>query len=261
MMDETIGGCYEEIEKMKIIPEIEPFEFDVVKAVDAYRQYWKPEKVQVVLLAESHVKTKAEEFKIELKEEHLRDLKKLNPTKEYPKNYVRFVYCLGYGENDILSNHVNNNRGTWQYWKIFAACASHESCEVLKTKTKRIGTRMENKIGILKKLMERGIWLVDASIVAINNEKSEKKKKIMQTCWEKYIKPLLTKLNPKWIICIGTGVKNSLDDNKLEEGLSKFCRKRNVKLEQVPQPQTHIEGGYSPYLDKIGNIVNSVQNL
>jgi hypothetical protein len=43
---------------------------------------------------------------------------------DYPTRYVRFVYCLGYGENDLLDIDLENNTGTPQYWKIFSSCVA-----------------------------------------------------------------------------------------------------------------------------------------
>ena len=44
---------------------------DVVKQVEEYRQFWKPEKVKVALLAESHVYTDSTWFETKLNSEIL----------------------------------------------------------------------------------------------------------------------------------------------------------------------------------------------
>jgi len=37
-----------------------------------------------------------------------------------PTDFVRLVYCLGYGENELLDGGlVPGNGGTWQYWDLF----------------------------------------------------------------------------------------------------------------------------------------------
>ena len=84
--------------------------FEIVKMVHDYRLYFKPEKVKTVLLAESHVYTSDDDFQSELPSDYLSG---------YPKKYVRFVYCLGYGENELLNKPVPKNSGTPEFWKIF----------------------------------------------------------------------------------------------------------------------------------------------
>ncbi len=50
-----LRACYDELRKI-LGHGIE--EYDSVELVEEYRQYWKPEKTRVVLLAESHVFTR-----------------------------------------------------------------------------------------------------------------------------------------------------------------------------------------------------------
>lgn len=71
--------------------------YDVVKQVDEYRNYWRPVKVNAILLAESHVYTSDEDFKIEM---NYSGFSSLNPC--YPRKFVRFVYCIGYSESRLL---------------------------------------------------------------------------------------------------------------------------------------------------------------
>src|SRR5271166_1129220 len=93
----------------------EPFE--VLERVEQHRVYWRPLKPSVVLLAESHVYTTADELR-----------RSLRPTVELPKGvprgFVRLVYCLGYGENELLDERIAKNSGTAQFWKIFKSCVT-----------------------------------------------------------------------------------------------------------------------------------------
>lgn len=70
----------------------------VVKRVEEYRQYWKPDETNVALLAESHVYTNEEDYEIECNPSILH---RIIPA--YPLHFVRFVYCLGYGEDFLLT--------------------------------------------------------------------------------------------------------------------------------------------------------------
>ena len=79
------------------VPQVEIDSLDVVKKVEHYRRFWKPDYTKVVLLAESHVYTNNEDFEIKTDRSFLQKLPAV-----YPSRFVRFVYCLGYGENEIL---------------------------------------------------------------------------------------------------------------------------------------------------------------
>lgn len=47
----------------KYVPQDAPIDsVEVVKQVEQYRQFWKPEEIKVVLLAESHVYTKRQDY-------------------------------------------------------------------------------------------------------------------------------------------------------------------------------------------------------
>ncbi len=58
---ETLEEAYHEVER-NLSSHIEPLES--VQLVEEYRRYWMPEKVRVVLLAESHVFTSDEDRRI-----------------------------------------------------------------------------------------------------------------------------------------------------------------------------------------------------
>ncbi len=92
---------------------VEPFES--VATVYRHRAYWKPAQVKVVLLAESHLFTPAKELANTV------DLSAFGYP-EAPREYARFVYCLGYGEDGIVQGRVVKNAGTWQFWRLFHAC-------------------------------------------------------------------------------------------------------------------------------------------
>ena len=184
----------------------------VVKTVHDFRQFWKPHQVKVVLLAESHVYTGDSEQKISFDPSSL-----LLPI-NYPRYFVRFVYCLGYGENDLLVQSIENNPGTWQYWELLYSCLNDVKnnnwnfSPVLKGGTKNLDQRIRYKIQLLNNLKESGIWLIDASIVGINEGKSSNKKRIIKLCWEYYIHDLIKSINPQEVIIIGETVKSVIED-------------------------------------------------
>jgi len=205
----------------------------VVKEVEEYRQFWKPDEINVILLAESHVYTDEQDYKIKCRRTFIN---KIIPN--YPLHFVRFVYCLGYGENGLLERKVRNNRtGTWQFWKIFSSCVAENEHnlgfeKVLKTKTPLLLRRLSNKVNILKKMKEKGIWLLDASIVGLYRSgiKNYKKivKRIVEICWKNYLLNIINESQPKHIIVIGKGV---------EDILGSELRKTKIPFTTVLQPQ------------------------
>jgi len=103
---------------------IEPFE--AALEVERVRYMWKPENVRLIVLAESHVWTSLDDLNLTV-----------NMSGENKPLYGRFVYCLGYGENDILSERpTTKNSGTPQYWRLFHDLVygpDHKHDHILKT--------------------------------------------------------------------------------------------------------------------------------
>jgi hypothetical protein len=141
----------------------EPIE--VLQRVEEHRQYWRPDKVRVLLLAESHVYTAASELARGLR-------RTLELPAGLPTGFVRLVYSLGYGENELLDERVGNNVGSPQFWKIFKSCVTRVGevvdCSSLQ-RSPNTGAvlRLRSKLAVLEALRVRGVWLVDASVVAL----------------------------------------------------------------------------------------------
>jgi len=175
-----------------------------VELVEAYRRYFKPENVRIVLLAESHVFTHDSDRKI--------PTSPLPHLVGYPDRYARFVYCLGYGERS-LTNSIDHPRrdGTPQFWKIFYSCCNPiTSADDFHPILGKTGTvqRVRNKIELLQQMKERGIWLVDASIVALykDGKKIPRMFDALKGSWRSYTREVVLSANPEHVICIGKGV-------------------------------------------------------
>jgi hypothetical protein len=137
--------------------------------VEEYRQFWRPDEINIVLLAESHVFTDKQDYEISCDSSILHEI-----IADYPLRFVRFVYCLGYGEDELLTKWRTDrkNTGTPQYWKIFSSCVAENENDlgfhaILKTKTPSSIQRLRNKIEVLQEMKEKGMWLSDASIVGL----------------------------------------------------------------------------------------------
>lgn len=210
------------------ILEIEPF--CIVKSVDDHRNFWKPEKVRILLLAESHVYTPMTEYN------HVMRYDRFPELNGCPKNYVKLVYCLGYGERNFSG--VNSKSGTPPFWKIFVSCTQEnfnsEFKKILLGKTKNQNQRLRNKICLLESLKEKGIWLLDASIVAINDtfKPSPKiKKEILKISWEQYISKVIKEIQPEKIMVVGKGVSNDLEEE---------LKKTRIDIGEQPQPNSYL---------------------
>ncbi len=94
-----LRNCYDQLRNI-FKDNIEPYES--VELVEKYRQYWKPTKVKVVLLAESHVFTTDADRKIKIQT--------ISGLNGYPTEYAKFVYCLAYGEKNLTKSPVHPKR-------------------------------------------------------------------------------------------------------------------------------------------------------
>ena len=212
---------------------VEPFESILV--VYRHRLYWRPARVKVVLLAESHVFTPLEELSntVDLSDFGFRDA---------PRDYVRFVYCLGYGEDATVNGRVGKNTGTWQFWKLFYACVNGvEDGEifslVLKNGTPNAIERIRNKLRVLTEMKRRGIWLVDSSLLALyvpSGKKADPKSMdyAITESWTSFWHEELRRLQPNHAICVGVGVHSKLKDrlSGVFSGGVSFIEQPNARL-------------------------------
>jgi hypothetical protein len=146
-----------------------------------YYDYWRPDEVKVILLAESHAHTN---------QDRAFDGPKFNRTLlkdayDGPCDFISLVYCLAYGENESLTPSMKdkNNKGTTQFWTLFAAIdrgvdhvapckpgkdfASPFAADVLKGGGLPFEERLRAKLKILENLKRRGIWLLDGTYISI----------------------------------------------------------------------------------------------
>jgi hypothetical protein len=131
-----------------------------LRAVEAWRAVWRPDRIKVLLLAESHVAEAPGDADIRVQLPPT-----LRPQRQLPALYVRLVYCLGYGDDSVCFPPPSvRNTGTKDYWEIFeriAAATSGHSGALLPAHP------LARKIAILEQLASRGIWLEDASPLGI----------------------------------------------------------------------------------------------
>jgi hypothetical protein len=151
--------------------------------VERLRLVWRPERVRVLVLAESHVWTSRDE---------------VGGRVRYPNGketgFARFVYCLGYGEPDLVEPPIAPNRGTPQFWKLFhdtvyRPTTSHTP--LMRSSETCWQKRVQSKLDLLEKMQNAGTWLVDASVSALyrNGIKPSKDEfnAVLRACWESHI--------------------------------------------------------------------------
>jgi len=207
MLDmDNLYEAYENIKKI-LGKKIEPFES--VKLVQEYREFWKPERVKVLLLAESHVFT----------EDKDREIKVISPDglESYPSQFAKFIYCLAYGENSLKKGNETFARedGTPQFWKLLYAANQNNGFNddyspVLKSKNPTTENRIKSKADLLLSLKKKGIWLVDTSIVALypkSNYTAKEIGEVLSLSWECYVRKRVLDLKPSRILCIGKGIE------------------------------------------------------
>lgn len=224
----NLKRCYDNMRGILGPAYQEPFE--AVKTVEEYRVYWKPKKIKIILLAESHVYTTLEDYKE--KDEKIRFR-----LPKYPRNYVRFIYCLNYG-------------GTRQFWRIFYSALNF----VESNKKFRETNEFNNKLKILYQMKERGIWLVDASICGLyipggKKPNSTKIKKALDCSWNGYVKNVIESSNPEKMVVIGKTIWDAIRPFLSPEFRS--------KTEWVYQPNARLAGkGHIKNYQKLHQICN-----
>ncbi|MBW3622715.1 MAG: hypothetical protein KY468_04820 [Armatimonadetes bacterium] len=134
----------------------------VSKTVEKHRWAWKPPTTRFVLIAESHVFTTPKDVSYRVDPTFLPQ-----DAQHSPHEFVRLIYCLGYGESEILTPPgLKDNPGTRHFWELFAELAGKLPSKQKKSQHP-LSERLNWKVETLKALQERGVWLLDASLHGI----------------------------------------------------------------------------------------------
>jgi hypothetical protein len=187
---------------------------------------WRPDRVRVVLLAESHVWTSRDET-----------LSRVQQPDGVETGFARFVYCLGGGEPQIVSPSVRPNVGAAQYWKLLHDALhgpNHPHSGLLKSGEPDSQRRLENKLSLLHGLRTAGIWLVDASISALyrggKRVAGQPYTAVLRTCWDCYVGEVVRSSAPMAVIVIGQYVHDAIG------GAIRKDLGDGVRLDVVQQP-------------------------
>jgi hypothetical protein len=207
---------------------------DYLAAVSAWRNAWRPSRVRAVLLAESHVAEHQGDIGIRVQTN-------LTGVTGLPTQYVRLVYCLGYGESDICSRSPIKNSGTVQYWDILGQVARRGNQPRKSTSAAR--ERLHWKVTVLRELQERGIWLQDASPLGLYLGSGVRvnprlQGELLRDAYARWVWPSVRDDGPEKVWVIGSGVLSTLT------GLPGVDRARMIIQPQGDrnQPGRHLEG-------------------
>lgn len=187
----------------------------VALAVEKHRWAWRPDSVRVVLIAESHIYTSKSDFALTV----LKD--RLPPEAQHaPSEFVRIIYCLGYGEPQLLSGKTERrNAGTRQFWNLFGRLAATGQ-QPHTSKGASLDRRLQWKVDTLSKLQQKGVWVLDASSHAMyapggKRVSNRLKFALHQLWWENYGCDLLSQFPQARVWIIGKTVADDLKKLKI----------------------------------------------
>lgn len=209
-----------------------PFTPEPLKAalsVEEHRWFWRPKKVKFALLAESHVYTDGDDLECNIDYDGLNAFIRKPP----PRQFVRLVYCLGYGNDQMLDRVPKQvNSGTNEYWELLGRCAGTWN---------KWDSSLSWKIQTLRILKDKGVWLADASIHACMNPrlktpwrnlatrfKNTLYKELINLSWV-YVRPTIEEAKEIWYV--GNNLKSVLQDKILNptKSIPQPAGRRNPK--------------------------------
>lgn len=212
---------------------------DYLTAVERWRLAWRPSEVKALIVAESHNAQLPGDDRVKVC---------VDPTiqiqRTLPRDYVRLVYCLGYGNDKVCEPRPpENNEGTPDYWEIFERIVTtgerHSSRPLPAQQTER-------QIAILERLAERGIWLEDASPIGLylpgkgRLTDSLTDEAIVTEGWAGYVWPKFAANPPQHIWVIGRMVRSALKELDGVRGRGcimqpGYARRRRIRTEYLAE--------------------------
>ncbi|MDO9708151.1 hypothetical protein [Paracraurococcus lichenis] len=182
------------------LPMAEPPE--AALAAEAWRQSWRPARVRLLLLAESHMATSAAELAMPLRLPVALDW-------PVPAGFVRHVYCPAYGEPALVPGLPVRNAGTPQYWRLLAALEG--SAPPTRASHPALAARLAARAALLHRLRRRGIWLTDAALAAVAGPGGQRAgaaahAEAIRESWRLHHGTMLPALDPAGVVVIGRAV-------------------------------------------------------
>ena len=129
------------------------------------------------------------------------------------------MYCLGYGESGLVTPTVAKNAGTPQFWRLLAACnGAMDGGSVMKKTEPDAKRRVQGKLELLHELKRRGVWLLDASPVALyagggTKPAAKDLREALKVSWEAYSCERVKEASPRAVVVIGKTVFDMLGES------------------------------------------------
>jgi hypothetical protein len=126
------------------------------------------------------------------------------------------VYCLGYGERDLVQGRVHPNWGTPQFWKLLTAGIDPTLCpQVVERTQPDLMRRWAVKLAVLEALKARGVWLLDACPVALYAPSQPKPRmallaQAMELAWAAYTRQAIREAAPRAVMIVGKMVHDGI---------------------------------------------------
>jgi hypothetical protein len=203
---------------------------EVLAAVAAHRAYWRPAEVRLLILSESHVWTREAEIAARVPLE-------VFGHAAAPAAFARLVYCLGYGERDLVQGRAHPNWGSPQFWKLLAAGLDPAlGARVVERTEPDLLTRIAAKLRVLEELKARGVWLFDACPVALYAASQPKPRmavlaQAMELAWPAYTREAIRTAAPRAVMIVGKMVHDGIG------GRIRAMLGPNVPVQWMYQPQ------------------------
>ncbi|MGB3695562.1 MAG: hypothetical protein WA865_05360 [Spirulinaceae cyanobacterium] len=188
----------------------------VALAVESHRWAWQPENTSVILIAESHIYTSVQDFSLTVQKKSLPAA-----AQHSPEEFVRLIYCLGYGEPELLSGETTQrNAGTRQFWDLFGKLTARGK-QPRKTEGVSVSDRLEWKVGTLREMQAKGVWVIDASIHGMyvpggKRVSNQIKSALHRLWWSDYGADLLSRFPQAKVWIIGKTVADDLRKLKID---------------------------------------------
>lgn len=154
-----------------------------------------------------------------------------------PRAFVRMLYCLGYGERDLVQGRAYPNWGSPQFWKLLAAGVDPNLVpQVVERTAPELLGRIAVKLRVLEALKERGVWLLDASPVALYAASQPKPPmsllaQAMEIAWAAYTREAIREAAPRAVMIVGKMVHDGIG------GRIRAMLGPSVPVEWMYQPQ------------------------
>lgn len=223
-----------------------PESAEYLRRVEKWRAAWRPERVRVLLVAESHVAEQPGDLHISVSVPTA-----LGAPPGLPEGFCRLVYCLGYGEDALcLPVSPANNGGTWQFWDLFGAVAARYEPVLAPAMPRRhqsdLAGRILWKLSILGALRTAGVWLEDASVVALYSSGGRRLAsgaayaRVVRDSFEAFVWSGVAEDDPEQVWVIGRGVGRALhglpmirDDRVISQPQDRDAARRAADLRHL----------------------------